>query len=105
MSTQRDWGKRHGELATRLQELPSVIRLERGDNEEAHTLAHALLDIDGLCQKFHDDLMPLLSAPSRSHAEMEDTLMEMGEVFRELIYHLRDASYFRYLPGCEAGNT
>jgi hypothetical protein len=35
---------------------------------------------------------------------VEDALADIGEALREVLYHIRDPQYYRYLPGCDQGN-
>jgi hypothetical protein len=44
-------------------------------------------------------------ATSATDSDILDALTELGELFREVLYHIRDPYYFRYLPGCEDGNS
>jgi hypothetical protein len=99
------WGSRHKVLTERLAVLPAVIRADVGTGEEAGTLAHALLDIDLICRRVAHDVMPRVLESGTSEEALTDALVELGEYFREFLYHLRDPRFYRYLPGCEDGNT
>jgi hypothetical protein len=97
-------GERYVSLSGRLALVPTVAKLRSQSEEEHATLAHALLDIERLCRRLREELLPRLSDEEQSSQQMQDTLTEIGEVFREFMYHVRDPLYFRYLPGCEGGN-
>ncbi len=93
-------------LANRLSEIATIERNSGRDNEpESETLAHALVDIDEVCRNITRTVMPRLMATSATDSDILDALTELGELFRELLYHVRDPYHFRYLPGCENGNN
>lgn len=97
---------RYVALSRRLGVIGSVAEkshVEAGESE-ADTLAHALVDIDETCRQITSALMPRLFDASATDSDVLDTLTDLGERFRELLYHIRDPTYFRYLPGCEYGN-
>lgn len=103
-SVSESWGERHRRLSDRLAIIPAVANSDGGDADEPATLAHALLDIERVCKEVSSDLLPRVYDPAASDEAIAQTLLELGEAFRHLIYHLRDPRFYRYLPGCEDGN-
>jgi hypothetical protein len=81
-----------------------VAKLGTGAEMEASTLAHSVLDIQDLCRRISAEVIPTLLDSRESPQQMTTTLAELGELLREVLYHVRDPQYFRYLPGCENEN-
>jgi hypothetical protein len=95
-----DFGRRYTELIARLSQVPSVTRYDDGEYSEAETLAHAFLDLEGSCQKFVTGHLPRLFDPQLTNEDLFDALIDIGEEFRHILYHLRDPRFYRYLePG------
>ena len=91
------FGPRYKHLAEKLSQLPSVIKHDKGEHKEAWTLAHSFLDLEESFKKFTDIYLPRLEHGNLSDKEVDDLLLDMGEDFRHIIYHLNDPEYFRYL--------
>ena len=102
-SANESWGDRHRRLSERLATVPAVVKAGAGTSEEPATLAHALLDIERLCSEVSVDFRRVFD-PDASDAVITESLLKLGEAFREFIYHVRDPQFYRYLPGCEHGN-
>jgi hypothetical protein len=95
-----DFGHRYRQLIDKLGTSSDVTRFDRPGRSEAETLAHALLDLQESFQKFIDDQLPRLESAAPGSPEIIDTLLDIGENLRHVLYHLRDPSFFQYLgPG------
>jgi hypothetical protein len=95
-----DFGRRYTELIARLSQLPSVMRYDDGEWSEAETLAHAFLDLERSCQKFVNEQVPRLFDASLTNEDLTNLLLDIGEEFRHMLYHLKDPRFYRYLePG------
>ena len=90
-----DWASRYQTLRDRLQSLPSVIA--SGSESEPDIRAHALLDIGEVCDRISPTLVPRLVGEGTTNEQLEEMLAEIGENLREILYHVRDPLYFRYL--------
>ena len=100
------WAQHHASLTKLLASVPSVARVAAEYPDEPATLAHALLDVHDLSKKMHQQLLPQVldaGAGADGHV-LDDALADIGEALREILYHIRDPLYYRYLPGCEEGN-
>ena len=64
---------------------------------EANAIAHALRDIKESCSKIFDQLVPQLQSENVTGQEITEVLLEIGEEFRHIIYHIRDPKFFEYL--------
>ena len=89
-------GARYIELTNRLAMVPSVQRLQAKNEHEAATLAHAFLDIEEVCHRFKEDLLPQLFQLEESE-KMEEILSTIGVLFHEFLYHVRDPLFYRGL--------
>ena len=81
-------------LARKLADVPAVSRF--GD-EEAWTLAHAFGDLEESFLQFLDDLLPRLLEDDLTAEEMESLLLDVGEEFRHILYHLADPQFYGYV--------
>jgi len=92
-----NFGKRYKQLGDRLSKLSEVTKHDKGEHKEAWTLAHSFLDLEGAFRKFLDEYLPRLENSHLSDEEVNDLLLDIGEDFRHIIYHLNDPEFFRYL--------
>jgi len=75
--------------------LADVAAVSKHGDEEAWTLAHAFGDLEESFLQFLDDLLPrLLEATAE---EIESLLLDVGEEFRHILYHLADPQFYAYL--------
>ncbi|HEX2552759.1 MAG TPA: hypothetical protein VHL98_03600 [Microvirga sp.] len=81
------------DLGKRLEEVAAVRRYDGVEHEEAWAIAHGLADIEGSFLKVYRDMIPKLLAADGEQA-MTDALLEIGEEFRHIAYHLRDMRFF-----------
>jgi hypothetical protein len=84
------------QLAERLSSCPQVSRFDGPGHNEAWTLAHALVDIQESLERFKA-VAAQLQEGSNGVPEIKDRLLEIGEEFRHVLYHIRDPRFFRYL--------
>lgn len=83
-------------IAEKLSRLPQVIRYDKLDKKEAWTLAHTFLDLDEAFSEFSKNQLPKLLS-ELSDKEAHDLLMEIGENFRHIAYHLSDTKFYDYV--------
>lgn len=84
-------------LAERLSRCPEVTKLDEGKEMEAWTLAHAFGDLEESFRKFLEDQLPRLTQDQLEASEIHDLLLEIGEEFRHVLYHIKDPNFYRYL--------
>jgi hypothetical protein len=83
-------------LAERLSACNAVTRFDRGESREAWTLAHAFADLEESFRKILEDQLPKL-LQQLPDSNTEETLLEIGEEFRHILYHIADSEFYRYL--------
>ena len=84
-------------LAERLSKCPALEKLDQGDHQEPWALAHAFSDLEESFRKIVDDQLKKLTASALDAAETRDLLLEIGEEFRHIVYHINDPKFYRYL--------
>jgi hypothetical protein len=94
----KDYESRRQRLLAVLDSCPVVTRYDRSSEKEAETLAHAFLDLEQSFHKFTDELLPRLESNGVTKVDIADLLLEIGEEFRHILYHIGDPHYYRYLP-------
>lgn len=90
------------ELAKNLSRSESIRRQQSGEEDDAWTLAHDFSDLEKSFTTILDELMPKLLDGDLSAAELDDVLLDIGEEFRHIIYHISNSKYFSYLAPQEA---
>jgi hypothetical protein len=84
-------------LADRLSKCPEVAKHDEGAEKEAGTLAHAFGDLEESFRAFLDEELPRLMNDQASPGELFDTLLDIGEEFRHILYHIYDPKFYGYL--------
>ena len=84
-------------LAERLSKCPEVTKYDQGDEKEAGVLAHSFADLEESFKTFLNEQLPRLMDKRTTPAELCDTLLEIGEEFRHILYHIHDPKFYRYL--------
>ncbi|HYZ79318.1 MAG TPA: hypothetical protein VE596_18295 [Gaiellaceae bacterium] len=77
--------------------LADVAAVSKHGDEEAWTLAHAFGDLEESFLQFLDNLLPRLLADDLTANEIESLLLDVGEEFRHILYHLADPQFYDYL--------
>jgi hypothetical protein len=77
--------------------LAGAAAVSRYGDEEAWTLAHAFGDLEESFLQFLDDLLPRLLKDDLTAEEIESLLLDVGEEFRHILYHLADPQFYAYL--------
>lgn len=85
-----------GVLARLLEKCPRVVRLGSEQEPEAWALAHALADLAESCETISERLLPALAA-AEDEQTLEDTLHEIGEELRHILYHVNKSQFYHYL--------
>jgi hypothetical protein len=67
-----------------------------GDEEAAWALAHALTDIAGSSAAL-GSLISALHGPDTDEEKLTDTMTDIGEELRQILYHLHNAPYLKDL--------
>jgi hypothetical protein len=67
------------------------------ENKEAWTLAHSFNDLEDSFKKVLTELFPKLRNTEIQETEINDLLLDIGEEFRHISYHIKDPKFFKYL--------
>ena len=94
---QKNFSEKYTKLANILSKFTFITKYDEGEDKEAWTLSHAFIDLEGSFRKFSDELLPKLFSKDLSEKEFHDTLIEIGEEFRHILYHVKDSKYYSYL--------
>jgi len=84
-------------LAECLSTSAAVTKFDEGEEREAWMLAHAFGDLEESFRKFLEDQLPRLTEGQLDSLQIRDLLLEIGEEFRHILYHIRDPKFYRYL--------
>lgn len=83
-------------LAEKLQEYECVYKFDSDDEPEAWRIAHSLSDLEQSFKEILNNQLPsLLNA--NSEVEIHNSLIDIGEELRHIIYHIKDPKFFSYL--------
>ena len=84
-------------VAERLDTCDQVKRYDTSEEKQAWTLAHAFLDLAESFRTFLNEQLPRLEDEGLSGEQVNAVLVEIGEEFRHILYHIRDAEFYAYL--------
>ncbi len=85
-------------LAALLADSPDVVRFDRGDHKEAWALADSLAEMEKLMREFLDSELPRLVNAELPQSEVGGVLLDIGELFRRILYHmLEQQQFYQYL--------
>lgn len=87
--------KEINKLAKRLAEVDLIAKHNEGKHIEAWNIAYAFSDLEASFEKFSQDLLRKLLKSNLSDDEIKEVLIEIGEAFRHIIYHIKDSRYFK----------
>lgn len=85
------------ELAERLSKCKSVTKFDTDKEKEAWTLTHAFSDLEESFYNFLEKQLPRLLQKDLNEKEITNLLLEIGEEFRHILYHIKDARFYCYL--------
>jgi hypothetical protein len=80
-----------------LRRCPEVTRYDESGHNEAETLAHAFSDLEKSFRKFLDEQLPRLEQGQLDPSQVYDLLLDMGEEFRHILYHLKAPKFYSHL--------
>ncbi len=97
MSEASTFGTKLAKLAKLLEQCREVTRFDSEKEKEAWTLAHDFLDLEESFQAFLQRLLPRLKSSELTPSERYELLLEIGEEFRHILYHIRDSRFYKNL--------
>jgi hypothetical protein len=83
-------------LAEKLRRCPKITRYDSPDHDEAGQLAHGFADLEDEAYRLLDAL-PKLQASDSCESSV-DQLLDIGEALRHILYQIRAARFYDYLP-------
>jgi hypothetical protein len=83
-------------LAEKLNQFNSISKFDSENESEAWTLAHSLSDLERSFREVLDNYLPAL-CQADAEENINDILLDIGEEFRHILYHINDPKFFRYL--------
>jgi hypothetical protein len=93
-------------LATLLAASPDVTRFNAGEHLEAWALADSFAELEKLMREFLTSDLPRLAEGGLPTDEVSDVLLDIGEVFRRILYHmLEEPKFYRYLAPVKSSGT
>ena len=97
MINDMDYIDRLNTLQKNLTESIKVNSYDSESEKQSQTLAHTLTDVQESCNAISNELIPKLLNKACSGELVDDVLLEIGDEFRHIEYHMKDAKYFDYL--------
>jgi len=91
--------ERLSKLAAKLAECAEVTKYDTITEKQAWTMAHAFVDLEESFRAFLDEQLPNLLNDDLKPDEVYDLLLEIGEEFRHIVYHIHDPLLYRQLLG------
>jgi hypothetical protein len=90
-------------LAERLSQCPEVTKYDQGEEKEAGVLAHSFGDLEESFRTFLNEQLPRLINDQATPAELCEILLDIGEEFRHILYHIHDPKFYQYLRHEDGG--
>jgi hypothetical protein len=85
-------------LAEKLERCAFVNRYSTGRDKEGWTIAHAFADLEESFDTLRNVHFPKILFADNAD-EIEGILLDIGEEFRHILYHLKDPKFYDYLEG------
>jgi len=91
-----EYGDKFKTVAENLRKSQKVNSYDDGQERESDTLAHAILDME---ESFREVLkeIPNLSSKNATEEDIDETLFNIGEQLRHILYHIRDPKFYKYI--------
>lgn len=91
-----DTNKNITELTDKLLRFKCISQFDTDDEPEAVRLAHALIDIVESMELIKSKYLPELEN-AENEEEVKNTLLDIGDEFDHILYHLKDTKFYEYL--------
>jgi len=88
-------------LAISLSKCPEITKFDKGEDKEAWVLAHAFSDLEESFLKFLEHHLPALTQGQMEGSEINNLLLDAGEEFRHIIYHIKNTKFYKYIDNAE----
>ncbi len=84
-------------LAQRFSECSEIARYDSGEHNESWSLADGFSDLEQAFRAFLEDHLPKLTDPQLKCEEIVNVLLDIGEEFRTILWHIQGPQYYKYL--------
>ena len=84
-------------LTRRLRAVPAVVRLNAPNEPQAATIAYALAELERSFREVVNNQLPRLLDQTIGADQLYEALLDLGEEFRHILYHLKDAAFYSYI--------
>jgi hypothetical protein len=84
-------------LAQLLMRCPEVTQHDQDQHIEAGAIAHAFSDLEESFHIFLEEHLPRLTKGQLKPSELRDLLLDIGEEFRHILYHIKAPKFYSYL--------
>lgn len=84
-------------LGLRLSNLSGIRKYDTGAYSESQTLARTFAELEESFRKYLDDQLPRLLDPDAEADELFELLIDIGENYRHIIYHILDPRFYKHL--------
>jgi predicted short-subunit dehydrogenase-like oxidoreductase (DUF2520 family) len=74
-----------------------LSKFDKENEPTAWNLAYTFSELEGTIRKILDQYLTKLNSDDLQPAEVYELLLEIGEEFRHILYHLRDAPFYSYI--------
>ncbi|MDR0829613.1 MAG: hypothetical protein LBN95_05840 [Prevotellaceae bacterium] len=92
-------------LTHNLEKCERVTKHSTIDEKQSNILANSLMDIEESLQTININI-PKLYSKNINAEEIDDIILDIGEEFRHILYHIKDTKVFEYLfYGNDAKNS
>ena len=84
-------------LTHTLEKCERVTRYSTKEENQAGTLAHALIDMEESMHKIIEEHLPKLYNSNINSEQIDDIILDIGEELRHILYHIRDTKVYNHL--------
>ncbi|MBC7487906.1 MAG: hypothetical protein H7282_14280 [Cytophagaceae bacterium] len=84
------------EAIINLEKCERVIKYNTKEENQASTLAHALIDIEESIDVIKNKI-PQIYSNDLTKEEVDDLVLDIGEELRHVLYHIKDTKVYDYL--------
>lgn len=84
-------------MTKNLDKLKKVRSYDSIEEPESHVMAFSFLEIEESCKKLIRNYFPALYSGTLSEEDINDLLLDIGEEFRHIMYHINDMRFYQYL--------
>lgn len=83
-------------ITQNLEKCERVTKHSTKEENQADTLANAVIDIEDALKKINEQI-PKLYLKDLTSDEVDDLILEIGEELRHVVYHIKDTPVYDYL--------